>query len=147
METQALQGREPDRPINDRADAAADESPIADHVIRDVVGGRSVGNGLPADLRAALVAKVEERRSKSLAKYGVLLQAWNGRDAIGDALDAAVDLASYLRQGMIEWGAPNGDAEVADALASAYSAARRGRSSGAGRPADGVPGEAASVTQ
>jgi hypothetical protein len=122
METHALQGRELDRPINERAVAASDDSPIADHVIRDVVGARDV---VPADLRAALIAKVEERRSKSLAKYGVLLRAWDGRHAIGDALDAAVDLASYLRQGMIEWGAPNGDAEVADALASAYSAALR----------------------
>src|SRR4051794_23730169 len=97
METEVVQGR--DNPTDERPRAAGDDSPIADHVSRDLLVGRNVA---PADLRDALIVKVNER-SMSLATSGVPIYAWNGRDAIGDAIGPAVDLVSYLRQGMIEW--------------------------------------------
>jgi hypothetical protein len=47
-----------------------------------------------ADLRARAVAG--ER------KYGVKLQAHNGRDALQDAYEEALDLCQYLRQAIEE---------------------------------------------
>ena len=45
-----------------------------------------------------LVARAESGR----AKYGTYLQANNGRDALWDAYQEALDLAMYLRQAIIE---------------------------------------------
>ncbi len=52
-----------------------------------------------ADLVAA---DVIERKAAGTAKYGVPLQAHNGRSALQDAYEEALDLACYLRQALEE---------------------------------------------
>jgi hypothetical protein len=48
-----------------------------------------------------VIRDIEERKVIGLEKYGTLLQARNGRDALVDAYQEALDLCQYLRQ-MIE---------------------------------------------
>jgi hypothetical protein len=43
-------------------------------------------------------ADLEARRQKGIATYGEALRANNGRDALQDAYEEALDLAVYLRQ-------------------------------------------------
>lgn len=49
---------------------------------------------------------LEERRRKGIETYGMPLRAWNGRDALQDAYEEALDLCCYLRQAIQE---RNGD--------------------------------------
>lgn len=43
-----------------------------------------------------VIAELEKRKAFGIAKYGVTLQAGNGRDHLQDALDEVLDLAVYL---------------------------------------------------
>lgn len=43
-------------------------------------------------------ADMQQRKQFGLNRYGTLLQAHNGRDALQDAYEEALDLAVYLRQ-------------------------------------------------
>lgn len=45
---------------------------------------------------------IKERKEFGLKKYGTLLQAYNGRNALKDALDEAVDLIVYSMQARME---------------------------------------------
>lgn len=45
-----------------------------------------------------VIRDLEERKAQGARKYGRALQAYNGRDAVQDALEEAMDLAVYLRQ-------------------------------------------------
>lgn len=45
---------------------------------------------------------LEERKRLGVERYGVALQAHNGRDALVDAFEEAVDLCVYLGQVLIE---------------------------------------------
>lgn len=45
---------------------------------------------------------MQERKRLGIQRYGVALQANNGRDALRDAYEEALDLAIYLRQAMEE---------------------------------------------
>ena len=45
---------------------------------------------------------LEERRRKGIETYGMPLRAWNGRDALVDAYEEALDLCCYLRQAIEE---------------------------------------------
>jgi hypothetical protein len=45
-----------------------------------------------------VMADVAARKDFGLRKYGTRLQAHNGRDALMDAYQEALDLACYLRQ-------------------------------------------------
>jgi hypothetical protein len=47
-----------------------------------------------------------ERQRIGTERYGTPLQAFNGRDALRDAYEEALDLACYLRQAIEERGAP-----------------------------------------
>lgn len=47
---------------------------------------------------------LEERRRKGIETYGTPLRAWNGRDALQDAYEEALDLCCYLRQVIEERG-------------------------------------------
>lgn len=49
-----------------------------------------------------VVADIEARKQVGLKKYGTLLQAHNGRDALMDAYQEALDLCQYLRQAIEE---------------------------------------------
>lgn len=50
----------------------------------------------------ALIADIRERRDIGIQRYGSALMTHNGRDAIQDALEEAVDLAVYLKQVQME---------------------------------------------
>ncbi|MEV7674978.1 hypothetical protein [Streptomyces sp. NPDC088752] len=45
-----------------------------------------------------LIEKIKERRELGIQRYGRPLQTFNGRDAVKDALEEALDLATYLMQ-------------------------------------------------
>jgi hypothetical protein len=45
---------------------------------------------------------IAERREHGIRTYGTPLQAHNGRDALRDAYEEALDLAMYLRQAIAE---------------------------------------------
>lgn len=45
---------------------------------------------------------IEDRKKMGLEKYKTVLQANNGRDALVDAYQEALDLACYLRQAIAE---------------------------------------------
>jgi hypothetical protein len=49
-----------------------------------------------------VVSDLERRKVVSLKKYGVPLRANNGRNALIDAYQEALDLALYLRQAIAE---------------------------------------------
>ena len=57
------------------------------------------------DLWASVIADMEDRRRLGIARYGTPLQPHNGRDALVDAYEEALDLAVYLRQVIEERGA------------------------------------------
>lgn len=50
---------------------------------------------------------VLERMELGMRRYGTPLQAFNGRDALWDAYEEAIDLAVYLRQAIWERDHPN----------------------------------------
>jgi hypothetical protein len=45
-----------------------------------------------------VMADIEARKVHGVKKYGTLLQPFNGRDALVDAYQEALDLCMYLRQ-------------------------------------------------
>lgn len=50
----------------------------------------------------AVVADMIQRREHGRAKYGTELMSHNGRDALADAYQEALDLAVYLKQALLE---------------------------------------------
>lgn len=60
----------------------------------------AMGDG--RDVMRELIGIVERRRSVGIRKYGRTLEPGNGRDALIDARDEAVDLAAYLTQAILE---------------------------------------------
>lgn len=55
-------------------------------------------------MQEALIRAIKIRRDLGVRKYGRPLEAHNGRDALLDAWQEAVDLAAYLTQMRIERG-------------------------------------------
>ena len=53
------------------------------------------------DVQSLVIQDIERRREIGIERYGTALQAFNGRDALVDAYEEAIDLCMYLRQ-MIE---------------------------------------------
>ena len=49
-----------------------------------------------------VIEDMKERKKKGIAAYGTPLQAHNGRDALQDALEEALDLVFYLKQAIEE---------------------------------------------
>ena len=49
-----------------------------------------------------VIKDMEQRNAFGVAKYGTPLQAFNGRDALKDAYEEALDLCVYLRTEMEE---------------------------------------------
>jgi hypothetical protein len=45
---------------------------------------------------------LDERYKEGIRRYKVALQPFNGRDALQDAYEEAIDLALYLRQSLYE---------------------------------------------
>jgi len=50
------------------------------------------------DIQSMVIADIAARREVGIARYGTTLQAGNGRDALRDAYEEALDLSVYLRQ-------------------------------------------------
>jgi hypothetical protein len=49
-----------------------------------------------------VIADIEKRKQLGLARYGTLLKPFNGRDALVDAYEEALDLCMYLKQRLVE---------------------------------------------
>jgi hypothetical protein len=49
-----------------------------------------------------VIADIEKRRELGISRYGTALQAGNGRDALRDAYEEAIDLSMYLKQAIVE---------------------------------------------
>jgi hypothetical protein len=54
------------------------------------------------DIQSIVIADIEARRALGISRYGTPLQAGNGRDALRDAYEEALDLSVYLRQAIEE---------------------------------------------
>lgn len=55
-------------------------------------------------VQAALIAALTERTDYGRRKYGTPLMTFNGRDALTDAWEEALDLLTYLTQMRLERG-------------------------------------------
>lgn len=55
-------------------------------------------------VQAALIQAIAERRDYGTRKYGRPLETHNGRDALTDAWEEALDLLTYLTQMRLERG-------------------------------------------
>lgn len=49
-----------------------------------------------------VIADMEARKAVGIKRYGTALQPFNGRSALRDAYEEALDLANYLRQRIYE---------------------------------------------
>lgn len=54
------------------------------------------------DIQSMVIADINERRNLGIRRYGTALQPHNGRDALLDAYEEAIDLAMYLKQALVE---------------------------------------------
>lgn len=54
------------------------------------------------DVWLLVMADMEERRKAGISKYGQPVQPFNGRDALIDAYQEALDMCVYLRQAIEE---------------------------------------------
>jgi len=54
------------------------------------------------DIQMLVIESIHARRRMGMEKYGTTLQPHNGRDALMDAFQEALDLACYLRQALEE---------------------------------------------
>ena len=55
-----------------------------------------------------VLADIHQRVEMGMEKYGTKLQTFNGRDALWDAYQEAIDLVMYLRQEIAEREAATG---------------------------------------
>lgn len=60
-------------------------------------------------VQGMVIDDLETRLQVGIQRYGTALQPFNGRDALRDAYEEALDLACYLRQAIAErdTGAPD----------------------------------------
>lgn len=70
-------------------------------VVDDLLGNVDGDLGRVA---AGLLADIQERQQVGLERYGTPLQTHNGRDALTDAYQEALDLVVYLKQAILEKG-------------------------------------------
>lgn len=54
------------------------------------------------DIQQLVIADIGTRREFGIERYGTALQPFNGRDALRDAYEEALDLSMYLRQAIEE---------------------------------------------
>ena len=54
------------------------------------------------DIQSQVIEDIEARRLVGIERYGTALQPYNGRSAIRDAYEEALDLATYLKQMLVE---------------------------------------------
>lgn len=75
--------------MSDRRDPNEDTQPIP------------VANNHP-NIQDQVIDDIEARKQMGIRKYGVALQPHNGRNALQDAYEEALDLAIYLKQALVE---------------------------------------------
>lgn len=75
-----------------------------------------VPNNSPS-VQGMVRADLETRERIGIQRYGTALQPYNGRDALRDAYEEALDLSCYLRQAIVERPREDVDAAVAEAIA------------------------------
>ena len=68
------------------------------------------GNGQPVVIE--LIRDLLDRDKMGTKKYGTTLRAGNGRDALNDALQEALDLVMYLKQAIMERDINNQNADA-----------------------------------
>lgn len=71
---------------------------------------RRMDDSKRGDVAAMVQADVEARAVMGKRKYGTRLRPYNGRSALWDAYQEALDLCMYLRQAIEEW-AEKGNAD------------------------------------
>jgi hypothetical protein len=54
------------------------------------------------DIQSLVITDIEARRAVGIERYGSALQPHNGRKALLDAYEEALDLAMYLKQRLVE---------------------------------------------
>ena len=54
------------------------------------------------DIQSRVIDDINARRELGIRRYGTALQPHNGRDALLDAYEEALDLAMYLKQALVE---------------------------------------------
>lgn len=67
----------------------------------EIVQPLPIANAGPC-VQDLVIADIETRKKVGREKYGTLLQPFNGRDALVDAYQEALDLCQYLRQAIEE---------------------------------------------
>jgi hypothetical protein len=70
-------------------------SPLTDPQPLPVANDRAV-------VQDAVCADIQARKQVGIVRYGTPLQPHNGRDALRDAYEEALDLACYLKQALLE---------------------------------------------
>lgn len=56
------------------------------------------------DIQSRVIEDIVARRKLGIKRYGTTLQPHNGRDALLDAYEEALDLTMYLKQALVERG-------------------------------------------
>jgi hypothetical protein len=80
------------------APVANTSTPIFELALHDLAGL----DGVDERVVQLVAGDIRDRAEIGRARYGVYLQAHNGRDVLRDAYEEALDLAMYLRQAISE---------------------------------------------
>lgn len=105
-------------PARDQALPVEGKLNVQDELI-DYIKRDAAINGGADEAEEAMCRALLERKAYGIKKYGKPLQTENGRDALLDAWEEAVDLTSYLAQLMLEPSVP-GHLSANDTFESAY---------------------------
>ncbi|MFH8483150.1 hypothetical protein [Streptomyces sp. NPDC018055] len=73
--------------------------------LRERPGDQPLPTAGQESVQDALIKHIEKRRELGIQRYGTPLQTFNGRNAVRDALEEALDLATYLMQVEMEQAA------------------------------------------
>jgi len=87
--------------MSDVRDPSTDQplpKPGKDYVQEYMIDNLRASIDMDDEIRAALIRGIEARRELGIRKYGRPLETFNGRDALADAWDEALDLWTYVNQ-------------------------------------------------
>jgi len=91
-----MKQREGDQPLPTITEGVLD---IQSRVIQDIISETYIAHDRSA---SKLITDITERREVGITRYGTALQPNNGRDALRDAYEEAIDLCMYLKQMIVE---------------------------------------------
>jgi hypothetical protein len=105
-EQKALAEQNPARRVPDD-DQVVTEPPGAEYIVPPSLRLRPGDQSLPVpngeeSIQDSVIRDIQARRDLGIRRYGTPLQPFNGRDALRDAYDEALDLACYLKQAIVE---------------------------------------------